>query len=85
MTGVVFIRYGLTLRNLEKREMGHLDILLFEKDEEQTSRLADRLASIKFTQLYSSDFVNHLNLSEIRATLGNVAVIELPGTGITWT
>jgi len=58
---------------------------VFEKGEDQTSRLADRLASIKFTQLYSSDFVNHLNLSEIRATLGNVAVIELPGTGITWT
>jgi len=55
MTRVVFIRHGQTLWNIEKREMGHLDSPLSEKGEEQAARLGDRLASIKFTQLYSSD------------------------------
>lgn len=68
MTRVIFIRHGQTLWNIEKREMGHLDSPLSSKGEEQAARLADRLVSIKFAQLYSSDLGRAVRTAEFIQT-----------------
>jgi len=64
MTRIIFIRHGQTLWNIEKREMGHLDSPLSRKGEMQAAQLANKLASIKFSQLYSSDLGRALHTAQ---------------------
>jgi probable phosphoglycerate mutase len=55
MTRVIFIRHGETTWNKEGREMGHLDSPLSGLGEKQAVDIANRLSTISFTTLYSSD------------------------------
>lgn len=70
-TRIILLRHGETVWNLEGRYQGHLDSPLTSAGEAQASALARRLATAKFSALYSSD------LGRARQTAARIA--ELSG------
>jgi len=55
VTRIILIRHGETLWDIEKRQIGHLDIPLSPLGKQQSLAIAKRLQNIPFTHLYSSD------------------------------
>jgi probable phosphoglycerate mutase len=55
MTTLILIRHGETLWNTERRMQGQLDSPLTERGVWQARRLGERLATMDFSTLYSSD------------------------------
>ena len=55
MTQLILIRHGETLWNTERRMQGHLDSPLTGRGLWQAQRLGERLKSLAFASLYSSD------------------------------
>jgi 2,3-bisphosphoglycerate-dependent phosphoglycerate mutase len=55
MTRFIIVRHGETAWNVEGREMGHQDSPLTSLGNFQARKLAERLASVEFGALYSSD------------------------------
>ncbi len=55
MTQVILIRHGETLWNRERRMQGHRDSPLSDTGLHQARQLGERLASLSFSVLYSSD------------------------------
>ena len=64
MTRIILIRHGETLWDIEKRAIGHLDIPLSDLGKKQSIAIAERLKSIPFTHLYSSDLGRAIQTAE---------------------
>ena len=77
MTQLIFIRHGETIWNIEGREMGQDNSPLSELGEIQAEAIANRLKSISFTALYSSDLGRAIQTSEfISKACGNKKIIK---------
>ena len=72
-TNIYVVRHGETEWNIQGRLQGHLDSLLTPRGQQQAQALAERLARISFTALYSSDLGRALTTAE---TIGEQ--VELP-------
>ncbi|MGC5776246.1 histidine phosphatase family protein [Paenibacillus pabuli] len=54
---IILIRHGTTAWNLEKRYLGHTDIGLLPKAEQELSLLREELSSVTWDALYCSDLL----------------------------
>ena len=54
-TSIILVRHGLTDWNVEKRYQGHSDVPLNGAGHEQARLVADRLAKVPVSAVYSSD------------------------------
>lgn len=70
------VRHGQTAWNLEKRLQGATDNVLNETGRRQASELAQRLAGVKFTHIYSSGLKRAQETAA--AFAGNTPVTPLP-------
>jgi len=75
MTHLVLIRHGETLWNQQHRMQGHTDSPLTETGARQARLLAQRLAQMEFTALYSSDSGRALETARSVATATGHEVI----------
>src|SRR5262245_17335785 len=71
---VILVRHGETQWNVEGREIGQLDSSLTSRGLEQAERLAERLAKLNVTVVYSSDLGRARQTAEIIATACHVPV-----------
>lgn len=76
-TELIFIRHGETIWNLEKRWQGHLDSPLTPAGLMHGRAVAERLASLSFDALYSSDLPRARRMAEdISARTGKPIIHE---------
>ena len=75
-THLIIVRHGETVWNTEGRHQGHLDSELTEGGVQQAEALAHRLATEKFTALYSSDLGRALKTAQIIAPSGHSVLID---------
>jgi len=75
MTQVIFIRHGETLWNIEGRVMGQLDSPLSARGVKQAEAIAERLSSISFSHLYSSDLGRAVQTAEIISKRCNKEIV----------
>lgn len=77
MTQLILIRHGETLWNTERRMQGHLDSPLTGRGLWQAQRLGERLKSLAFASLYSSDLPRAWRTAEcIAAETGHDIVAD---------
>jgi probable phosphoglycerate mutase len=74
-TELILLRHGETEWNSENRLQGHRDSALSREGQRQAEALAARLASVRFTALYSSDLGRALETARrIAARTGHAVV-----------
>jgi len=76
MITLYIIRHGETVDNLEGRIQGHTDSSLTPLGVRQAQAVADRLASDKFTAIYSSDLGRAMATAEAIASRHNMPIIS---------
>jgi probable phosphoglycerate mutase len=77
MSQLILIRHGETLWNTERRMQGHRDSPLTERGLWQADRLGERLKTLAFTALYSSDLPRaRLTAQRIAAATGHAIVAD---------
>ena len=74
MISLYIVRHGETMHNLENRVQGHTDSPLTDLGKRQVSAIADKLASEKFTTIYSSDLGRARTTAEVIASRHNLPV-----------
>jgi probable phosphoglycerate mutase len=79
MTELILIRHGETIWNEQGRWQGHLDSDLTATGLQQAEALAERLATVRFDALYSSDLGRAWRTAERIASRTGRAVIAEPG------
>jgi alpha-ribazole phosphatase len=57
MTKIIYVRHGQTLWNLEMKYQGHTDISLSSLGNEQAAAVANKLARLNISAVYSSDLI----------------------------
>ena len=73
---IYLARHGETQWNVEQRIQGSADIPLDTRGEEQAAALAQRLASVDFDMIYTSDLIRAMRTTEIiKAALPPVRVV----------
>lgn len=78
MTTLILIRHGETLWNTERRMQGQLDSPLTERGVWQACRLGERLQSMPFAALYSSDLPRaRLTAQRIAEVTGHAIIDDL--------
>ena len=65
MPKLILCRHGETIYNLQKRYQGHIDIPLSETGLSQAEELRERLASVHFDAVYTSDLQRAINTAKI--------------------
>ena len=75
MTEIIFVRHGETLWNIEGRVMGQLDSSLSALGEKQAQAIANRLSTVSFNYLYSSDLGRAVQTANAIAQACNTSVI----------
>ena len=63
-TEIIVIRHGETDWNATGRQQGHMDVPLNERGQAQSRAIAQRLASVSFGALYSSDLARAMQTAE---------------------
>jgi probable phosphoglycerate mutase len=76
MAQLILIRHGETLWNTERRMQGQLDSPLTERGQWQARQLGERLKSLPFVSLYSSDLPRARQTAQCIADSTGHAVIE---------
>ncbi len=77
MTQLILIRHGETVWNTERRMQGHLDSPLTARGLWQAEQLGERMQSLPFTTLYSSDLPRaHRTAQHIAAVTSHAIVTD---------
>lgn len=74
MTRLILVRHGETVWNAEGRIQGHTDVPLSDRGMKQAKMVAQRLAGVHLSAVYSSDLLRARATAEIIAVRHGVAV-----------
>jgi probable phosphoglycerate mutase len=78
VTELIIIRHGQTVWNLQGRHQGHLDTDLSEFGIRQAQAIADRLSTVSFSALYSSDLKRAYHTAQYIAQKTNHTILVDP-------
>lgn len=74
MTEIYIVRHGQTNSNIRSAYLGHTDVELNSQGIEQAKQLSEKLASVRFDEIYTSPLARAVKTAEIIAQRQNLLV-----------